>query len=409
MKNLFQFISLLALFLPALAAQTSLSQAASTQSNFGETKSLSLDSETYKTKRTVLLKLPADYERTKIDYPLVYIMDAGDRLKFDFYCQTIDNLVENEEMPPCIIIGVVAAEGRRNYEFTPVSTSPKQKDYGGATQFLRYLQRDLLPYIDGNYRTSNYRLLIGHSFGALFAAYALVYNPDLFNSVVAISPTLWYNEGLYISKLDSLAKKCPSPHSFFFAVGDEGETENSLRPSAIQLYENLKARDCKQFHWQLLEMHDKNHRTTPLFAVPEALAATFKPWKIPLSLQKSIETNTGDPLTLLEKHADFRKKYYNFSFDWSENDYVYLMALPYLENKNALKAKATLQEALSHYPNSSLILECQGDLAVLQGENEQAKAYYETALQKLLPKESHFAAAINQKLAKLSEAAAKRK
>ncbi len=379
------------------------------QSNFGETKSLSIESETYKTKRKIVVKIPTEYERTKVDYPVVYIMDAGDRLKFDFYCQTIDNLVQNEEMPPVIIIGIVASEGKRNYEFTPASTNPKHKNYGGAEQFLGYIQRDLIPYIDGNYRTSNYRLLIGHSFGGLFATYALVRNSDLFNSVIAISPTLWYNEGTYINKVDSLARKCPSPHSFFFAVGDEGETENSLRPSAIQLYENLKTRDCKQFHWQLLEMHDKNHRTTPLFAVPEALAATFKPWKIPPALQKSIENKTGDPLTLLEKHADFRKKYYGLSFDWSENDYVYLMALPYLDSKNTLKVKATLQEALQHYPNSSLISECLGDLSVLQEDMEQAKAHYETALQKLLPKESDFAIEIKGKLAKVSEVAAKRK
>ncbi len=372
------------------------------QTNYTVTKTLKIDSEVYKTKRTILVKTPADYDRTKTNYPTIYILDAGDGLKFDFYCQTIDNLVQHEEIPQVIIVGIVA-DGKRNYEFTPVSNNPKHKNYGGAEQFLKFLQSDAVPYIEGNFRTNNFRALVSHSFGALFGIYSLVKRPDLFNSVIAISPTLWYNDGLYIEELGSLAKKCPSPHSFFFAVGDEGETETSLRPSVMQLYEKLKAQDCARFHWQLLELHDKNHRTTPIFAVPEALSAIFKPWKIPALLQKNIDESVGDPLTLLEKHADFRKKHYGISFDWSENDYVYLLALPYLEQKNMLRAKVVLEEALTFYPNSSLIFECLGDLAILEKDTEKAKKNYETALKKLQTKESAFAEEIKEKMSKIAQ------
>ncbi len=397
-KYFLQKLPFMAIFMPVffffsikIAAQT----------NYNPTKTLRIDSEVYKKKRTVLVKTPTDYDRTKTDYATIYILDAGDQLKFDFYCQTIDNLVQNEEIPQLIIVGIVAEE-RRNYEFTPVSKNPKHKNYGGAEQFLNFLQADAVPYIEGNYRTNNYRMLVAHSFGALFAIHALVKKPDLFHSIIATSPTLWYNDGIYIHQLDSLAKKCPKPHAFFFAVGDEGETETSLRPSVMQLYEKLKTRDCPQFHWQLLEMHDKNHRTTPIFAVPEALAAIFKAWKIPASLQKNIESNGGDPLTLLEKHADFRKKHYGFSFEWSENDYVYLLALPYLAQKNSLRAKAILEEALRFYPNSSLVFECFGDLALLEKDPEKAKENYEMALKKLQAKESIFADAIKEKIEKIT-------
>lgn len=374
-------------------------QTLASYSNYSETKTVVVESEVFKTKRFFLIKLPADYDRTAVSYPTLYVLDAADRLRFEAYCQTIDNLVENEEMPPVIIIGILASEGKKNYDFTPVSTNPKHKNYGGAADFLRFLRTDLLPFIDGNYRTSNYRVLIGHSFAGFFATYALVQQPDMFQHVIAVSPTMWYNDGIFIEKIDSFAKKCPAPHSFFFAVGDEGDTETSLRPSVMQLYDLLKLRNSSPFHWQFLELHAKSHRITPIFAVPEALSATFKAWKISASLQKSIEKKTGDPLTLLEKHADFRKKQYGFAFDFSANDYVYYLILPYLDAKNDLQAKAILKEALLLYPKSSLLLECLGDLNVLQGDLEQAKTNYQAALNNLTIREFGFNNEIKEKIA----------
>ena len=371
----------------------------SNYSNYGETKIVVVESEVFKTRRSCFVKLPAEYDRTTVAYPTLYILDAADRLKFEAYCQTIDNLVENEAMPPVIIIGVLGSEGKKNYDFTPVSTNPKHKNYGGASDFLRFLRTDLLPFIDGSYRTSNYRILIGHSFAGLFATYALVQQPDMFQHVIAVSPTMWYNDGIFIEKVDSFAKKCRAPHSFFFAVGDEGDTEVSLRPSVMQLYDRLKLRNCPPFHWQFLELHDKNHRITPIFAVPEALCATFKAWKISAITQKAIEKKTGDPLTLLEQHADFRKKQYGLVFDWSANDYVYYLVLPYLDAKNELQAKAILKEALLLYPKSSLLLECLGDLNVLQGDFEQAKTSYEAALNNLTARESGFKSELKEKIA----------
>ena len=70
-------------------------------SRYAETTTIKVQSKVYKNERTILIKTPEEYKHTKVHYPVLYILDAHDRIKFDFYCQTIDVLVENQQLPPC--------------------------------------------------------------------------------------------------------------------------------------------------------------------------------------------------------------------------------------------------------------------------------------------------------------------
>jgi predicted alpha/beta superfamily hydrolase len=48
--------------------------------------------------------------------------------------------------------------------------------------------------IDRTYRSRPYRVLVGHSLGGLFAVYALMTRPDVFQGYIAISPALWWDD-----------------------------------------------------------------------------------------------------------------------------------------------------------------------------------------------------------------------
>src|SRR6185369_6618719 len=65
---------------------------------------------------------------------------------------------------------------------------------GGADNFLKFFETELIPQIEKQYRVQPYRIFAGHSFGGLFAIHALITKPKLFNSYVAVSPSLqWEN------------------------------------------------------------------------------------------------------------------------------------------------------------------------------------------------------------------------
>ena len=60
---------------------------------------------------------------------------------------------------------------------------------GNAGPFLQFLQQELIPLIEANYRADAAdRTLLGHSWGADFALYALFESPELFRRYVVASP-----------------------------------------------------------------------------------------------------------------------------------------------------------------------------------------------------------------------------
>ena len=243
-------------------------------------------------------------------------------------------------------------------------------------------------------------MLAGHSFGGLFVAHVLVTKPELFGAFIAQSPTLWYNNEAYIQKIDSLAA-LKIKKFLFFAVGNEGETEENVHIGVEKLYLQLKNCKNKDFKWQFLELNGKTHALTPLFSFAEAITFTFKDWKVPTALAKAIKSPKSmktDPLSAINEHKSKTERLYNTDFDWSVEDYTYLMALPTLDKGNPLKAAAILKEAQELYPKASFIDECMGDVAVAQQNWQEAAAFFETALAKLLPSEAEFRAELQMKL-----------
>ncbi len=62
---------------------------------------------------------------------------------------------------------------------------------GGAENFMRFLQDELIPWVERTYRSDpTRRILVGHSYGGLLALYAMFREPGLFYSYVAASPYL---------------------------------------------------------------------------------------------------------------------------------------------------------------------------------------------------------------------------
>jgi predicted alpha/beta superfamily hydrolase len=67
----------------------------------------------------------------------------------------------------------------------------------GAHDYLAFVERELIPYIEARYRADpQRRALGGHSLGGLFGAYALLTKPELFQHYILSSPSLWFHENV---------------------------------------------------------------------------------------------------------------------------------------------------------------------------------------------------------------------
>jgi len=122
--------------------------------------------------RTILIHLPKDYALSEKKYPALYVLDA------EFFFQQAVSAVEFlsellyinvQPIPKMVIVGIVNVD--RNRDYTP-TYAPEQADgrlvfptSGKAERFLEFLNTELFPFIDSNYKTEPFRVLSGWSLG----------------------------------------------------------------------------------------------------------------------------------------------------------------------------------------------------------------------------------------------------
>jgi predicted alpha/beta superfamily hydrolase len=94
---------------------------------------------------------------------------------------------------------------------------------GGTAGFLDFIERQLLPHLGGIVRIDETRRsLFGHSFGGLFALYALFERPGLFANWIAASPTIYW-EGSEILNNEARRRKLAGSTTFLHLSAGEYE------------------------------------------------------------------------------------------------------------------------------------------------------------------------------------------
>ena len=58
----------------------------------------------------------------------------------------------------------------------------------GAPAFLTFIEKEVMPFIEKQYRTTDERAIYGHSMGGMFTTFVLFNRPDLFNMVLIGAP-----------------------------------------------------------------------------------------------------------------------------------------------------------------------------------------------------------------------------
>ena len=160
---------------------------------------------------------------------------------------------------------------RRNLDLTPTRDEAeelamrarfaREAPSGGAETFHDFIGSELIPFIDGNYRSDpTRRCLIGHSYGGLFAAYSLFRSPSCFDSYVIGSPTLAYGEryvfrqeARYALENDDLRARV------FVYAGDEESVDDSTLTDTIRFVARLQERQYDGLHLEKQLFTDHDH------------------------------------------------------------------------------------------------------------------------------------------------------
>jgi metallo-beta-lactamase class B len=179
-------------------------------------------------KRRIWIYLPEEYEKTKKQYPVLYMHD-GQNI-FDEYTsgfgewgvdECLDSLIRSGK-PACIVVGIDNGPKRLN-EYNPFAF----RDFGEGEgdRYLDFISQTLKPFMDKKYRTLSSKentMIAGSSMGGLISYYAMIKQPEVFGKAGIFSPAFWTAPAI-TSLTDSLASKVNG--KFFFYMGSkEGET-----------------------------------------------------------------------------------------------------------------------------------------------------------------------------------------
>jgi predicted alpha/beta superfamily hydrolase len=224
----------------------------------------------------VMVSLPEHYATSGKTYPVLYVLDGW---HFPLMAFLAENSVYSGKMPPLIIVNL--SHGDVNYlklrerDFTPTKVADEVMS-GGADKFLAFLEEELIPFIDHTYRTdTSDRALLGHSYGGLFAVYALLHRPALFQRVVAASPALDWDNGVLMQAAPELLKHGTFQTRVDFSYGsDEGDL-STVRPF-FQALETIKPAGLD---YRYTVYPGENHNSVRPFSFTSGLDWVYRDWK----------------------------------------------------------------------------------------------------------------------------------
>jgi len=146
--------------------------------------------------RTIYVATATNYNGSAQRYPVLVLLDAEDEPQFTAAVANVAFLANRGAIPDLLIVGVTNGKDR-THDLTPAATGSTAKDFktaGGAHEFADFILDELLPRVRSHYRTLSTTILAGHSFGGLFAIDVAATRPSVFAGIVAMSPSLWWND-----------------------------------------------------------------------------------------------------------------------------------------------------------------------------------------------------------------------
>lgn len=147
--------------------------------------------------RTFIVHLPEGYNDSVEAFPVLYLLDAEMGALFAQAVSMVESQHVLGVLPKMIVVGVHNVN--RSRDTIPVSVEERAGS-GGALNFIRFLDEELIPLIETSYRTTRPRVLYGASNAGLFTVYALLERPDSFDAYISSSPMIgWCPE--YIHRL----------------------------------------------------------------------------------------------------------------------------------------------------------------------------------------------------------------
>ena len=287
--------------------------------------------------------LPKSYStNTGKHFPVFYLLDGNDTATMAWLTRSRQHSDASDLIfvgigypeplagPPIPLPGRSAVPAaQRSADYATYNTTepwspPKDK---GASVFLQVIQKEILPYIDGHYRTDPAsRGLGGHSLGGLFATYAVFHASDTFNRFWIGSPSLlWDHSVLFGDEAEFAASHHDLNARVIADVGGQ-ESKTFNREPLFALGSKVKLRGYPHLVWKTIVLPNEDHGTLPIAGMPQVIDFLFGP--------PAVELPAHERESIL---GDWRLPGGGIVHMAYEGDLLFATGLPFLSNTDPRK------------------------------------------------------------------------
>jgi len=238
----------------------------------------SVDSAILGQKRAIEVYLPQEADKNPTQrYETIYVLDG------DWNAQIVVNTIafmhQVGRMPPLIVVSVpnfIDEHGgnSRDNNFLPAIVDGKPKP-GSAPDFLAFLKTELIPYVEKRYPANGTHVLHGHSYGGVFAFYALMHEPTLFDGYLILDPAMWWwNEHELNPTLETRLPMLPTQGKAIYIASRAGEPFKYMGMSTVEPI--LRSKAPADLHWTLTAYPDESHDSLKLKGTYDALKYVYE-------------------------------------------------------------------------------------------------------------------------------------
>ncbi|MFK5983686.1 MAG: alpha/beta hydrolase-fold protein [Flavobacteriaceae bacterium] len=342
--------------------------------------------------RKFYVQLPADYNANKNEkYPVVYILDG------EVFLPTVNN-VQNYYSggftPEMVLIGISNDQNRMRdlttSKVTEMYGMPFKKENGEAANFSKFIETELIPFVENKYPVTNFRTLIGHSYGGLFAIYTLIHHPELFSNYLAIDPSLdWDNQKLLKEAKDKLSNNNYQDKSLFMSLNGQLNMQDptitidnvmqdtsdfTLFPrSNIAFSELVKQNKLNGLALEWKFYPRDIHGTIPFPSIMDGLISVFQWYQMEnVSKFNSPETSKDELSEIIQYRAKKLKKYFKYTVAPYPEDLLNMLGYMSLDMKQPEKSKMFFEFNIEFYPNSPNVYDSMADYYERNGDKATA-------------------------------------
>jgi len=358
-------------------------------------KTDSLYSEILKETREIYVQIPESYAlNPERKYPVVYILDGEVlfptvNMVHDFYFGGF--------MPEMVLVGI-SNKRNRTRDLTPTKIKTKygmpfREENGEAEQFLGFIQSELIPHIESSFPVTNYRTLIGHSYGGLFVLSSLLWSPTLFSNFIAIDPSLDWDDQILLEKAKGeLSANDYKGKSLYISLGGQLHMQNlsitidnvmqdtsdfTLFARSNIEFSNLIKQNKKNglfFEWEFFP--EELHGTIAFPSIKNSLTGLFK-WYQMENTEKfnSPETPVNELTQLIEYRANKLKSHLFYEEPPYPEELLNALGYMSMDMEQLEKAKMYFEFAIQFYPQSANAYDSMADYYLAQKDSASAVKY----------------------------------